>query len=374
MKKLAKVLVLLLAGTMMFSCSNSTQEEPQQTETLQSFVDSAVDVADLSGFEISAGSQVEVSKAITLTGGASPLDMKGAKVTVKAAGAKVVNLKNVDELIVDASVGNGDVTIVKSDIKKVTINGGGANSIHVEDTVIASVSVTKEGVRIVLEGTSALAAVDVSVPCVLDSTSADAKVGSLNVSASVKNIEIKGKVAVETIVAVSTDFTVKISSNDVKVTAAVVKTSDGKVAKVKVEASEGVTIKEIAAPADVKIEEPKKEEEAPAEPDDRNVAISIKVAGATGVNQKSIGIKVERINNDNAGTYKLIPDVGYTDYIWYYKGQEISPYNQEDNSLQINWWTNSTGKIGTYPVELIAMKDGIVYGATVYVTFSWNWE
>ncbi|MFC5468588.1 S-layer homology domain-containing protein [Cohnella suwonensis] len=80
---------------------------------------------------------------------------KDVKITVPG-----VTLRNMDiqgNLTIAESVGNGDVFLKKVSVAGTTaVNGGGANSVHFEDTVVVKVVVNKKDgtVRIVVEGNS----------------------------------------------------------------------------------------------------------------------------------------------------------------------------------------------------------------------------
>lgn len=251
------------------SCANNVSADPSDLQDL--LVSTDKESVDLSGesFELKDGSSVIVTKPLTITGGASQYDLKGATITVKAAGAKIENVTNVSELIVDEAVGDGDFTVSNSNIAKLTVKGGGANSIHLDGTAVAAVTIAKEGVRLVLEGSTAIAAVDLQVACVLDSTSETAVIASVTVASTVKSVTLKGKTNITAIQAASKDFKIAVASNDIKIKTTVVKTEDGKVSAITVEAtSEDIKVPETKLPDDVKpTEEPVKQpEETPADP------------------------------------------------------------------------------------------------------------
>lgn len=251
------------------SCANNVSADPSDLQDL--LISTDKESVDLSGesFELKDGSSVIVTKPLTITGGASQYDLKGATITVKAAGAKIENVTNVSELIVDEAVGDGDFTVSNSNIAKLTVKGGGANSIHLDGTAVAAVTIAKEGVRLVLEGSTAIAAVDLQVACVLDSTSETAVIASVTVASTVKSVTLKGKTSITAIQAASKDFKIAVASNDIKIKTTVVKTEDGKVSAITVEAtSEDIKVPETKLPDDVKpTEEPVKQpEETPADP------------------------------------------------------------------------------------------------------------
>lgn len=247
MKKLLSLITAAALSFAVISCANMVESSP---ETVQDYIDAAETSVDITGCQIDAGASIEIAKPITVTGGETSFDFNGAKVTVKAPGAVLKNAKNISELIVDESVGDGDFTMSNCEVAKLTVKGGGANSIHADSARIAAVTIAKAGVRFVMEGTTAVASVEIQAACTLDSTSPTAVIATVNIAAAVPAITVKGKTNLTNVVASSADFKITVASNDVVVAAAVVKTADGKITAVKVEAAGDVVLKEIPLPKD----------------------------------------------------------------------------------------------------------------------------
>jgi len=247
-ERIAAVITVLLTLTVI-SCSNGSDVTTSSLQDLLSTTEKTT--VDLSSevFELSDSSSIVLSKAITLSGGASQYDLKGATLTVKSAGTIVENVTNVAELIIDESVGDGDFTLSNSSVAKLTVNGGGSNSIHLNGTAIATVTVAKEGVRLVLEGSTTVAAVDLQAACVLDSTSETAVISAVTIASSVKSVTLKGKANITAISASSKEVKVTVASNDVKVATTVVKDPDGTVNTITlVPASEDIKVPETKLP------------------------------------------------------------------------------------------------------------------------------
>lgn len=320
MKKLLSLITAAALSFAVISCANMVESSP---ETVQDYIDAAETSVDISGSEIADGASLEIKKAITVTGGDSQYDLKGAKVTVKAPGVVLKNVKNISELIVDESVGDGDFTMSNCEVAKLTVNGGGSNSIHADSVKIAAVTIAKAGVRFVMEGTTAVASVDIQAACTLDSTSPTAVIATVNIAAAVPAITVKGKTNLTNLVASSADFKITVASNDVVVAAAVVKTADGKITAVNVEAADGVTVKEIPLPKDdqKKLEEQNKElekkdeekkddkkddkqpETTPPQPATPNVSLPASV----GVNELK-GLKIESLSNSSSKDEYIFSD------------------------------------------------------------------
>lgn len=118
-------------------------------------------------------------------------NFNGKTITIKASKVVLENIKNVN-IIVDESVGDGDFTANSSDILNLIVNGGGSNSIHVKNSTVATVSVSKEGVRIALEGTSSFASVEIKVGGIKFDCSAEAVIQVLNVAKEVAGFSLSG--------------------------------------------------------------------------------------------------------------------------------------------------------------------------------------
>lgn len=129
-----------------------------------------------------------VSKAILVKN----LNLNGKKLTLEASGIELQNVNNAI-IVVDEKVGEGDVTLTNcSSITKLEINGGGANSIHVNNSKIASVEVKKDNVRVALEESSEIDAVVVSAANTKIESEENIVINEITVSQDVDKITIKG--------------------------------------------------------------------------------------------------------------------------------------------------------------------------------------
>lgn len=92
-------------------------------------------------------------------------------VAISAPGVTLQNLVIEGDLLIDKAVGEGDVTLRHVSVKgKTTVQGGGANSVHLVDSVLVSIVVDKQNgtVRIVADGASEVASVDIRTSAKLE--------------------------------------------------------------------------------------------------------------------------------------------------------------------------------------------------------------
>ncbi|MCQ6561398.1 S-layer homology domain-containing protein [Paenibacillus mendelii] len=92
-------------------------------------------------------------------------------VTITAAGVTLQNTVINGDLVLDKGIGEGDAFLKNVTVKgNTTVKGGGANSIHFEDSILLTVIVDKATgtVRIVAEGTTTIASVVVQSPATLE--------------------------------------------------------------------------------------------------------------------------------------------------------------------------------------------------------------
>jgi hypothetical protein len=76
-------------------------------------------------------------------------------VAVSAAGVILQNITITGDLLLDEGIGEGDVTLKGVTVQGATIvRGGGSNSINIENSNLARLVVTKDGVRIVATGST----------------------------------------------------------------------------------------------------------------------------------------------------------------------------------------------------------------------------
>ncbi|RAV17733.1 DUF4838 domain-containing protein [Paenibacillus contaminans] len=96
-------------------------------------------------------------------------------VIVRAAGVKLRNMTITGNLLLAEGIGEGDVYLQGVTVKgKTTVQGGGRNSIHFEDSVLVTVIVDKKDgtVRIVAEGTTVITEVVLLSPAILEESGA----------------------------------------------------------------------------------------------------------------------------------------------------------------------------------------------------------
>ena len=112
--------------------------EPGKTELTEKIA-AAKDSIDFENATIDENAVV--SKAILIKN----LNLNGKQLTLEASGIELENVQNA-VIVVDEKVGEGDVTLTNCSIAKLEIYGGGANSIHINKSNIASVEVKKDNV------------------------------------------------------------------------------------------------------------------------------------------------------------------------------------------------------------------------------------
>ena len=148
-----KFLFIALTAALLASCQNNPSDSdnnqntpPQnQTVTLQSRLQSAEPgtTIDLESEKLSVtdNGSYTIDKALTIKNG----DLKNATFTVKATGVKFEKMKNISNINVAAEVGDGDFSVVNcNEIDIINVNGGGANSIHIENTTVLKLIVQKK--------------------------------------------------------------------------------------------------------------------------------------------------------------------------------------------------------------------------------------
>lgn len=224
-----KFLFIALTAALLASCQNNPSDSdnnqntpPQnQTVTLQSRLQSAEPgtTIDLESEKLSVtdNGSYTIDKALTIKNG----DLKNATFTVKAAGVKFEKMKNISNINVAAEVGDGDFSVVNcNEIDIINVNGGGANSIHIENTTVLKLIVQKKDVRIVLKNndTTSVKNTLISADCKLDAETGSS-FENVIINSGVTKLELAGNGVIEKIVAlesssatISITATVKINS------------------------------------------------------------------------------------------------------------------------------------------------------------------
>lgn len=227
-----KFLFIVLTAALLASCQNNLSDSdnnqntppPQnQTVTLQSRLQSAEPgtTIDLESEKLSVkdNGSYTIDKALTIKNG----DLKNGTFTVKATGVKFEEMKNISNINVAEEVGNGDFSVINcNEIDEINVNGGGANSIHIENTTVLRLIVQKKDVRIALKNndTTSVKNTLIFADCKLD-----AKTGSsfenVIINPGVTKLELAGNVVIEKITALESSSaailitaTVKIYSAD----------------------------------------------------------------------------------------------------------------------------------------------------------------
>lgn len=158
--------------------------EPGKTELTEKIA-AAKDSIDFENAEI--GQDAVVSKALLIKN----LNLNGKQLTLEASGIELENVQNA-VIVVDKKVGEGDVTLTNCSIAKLEIYGGGANSIHINKSNIASVEVKKDNVRLALEESSKIEAVLVEAANTKIESAESIEIKEIKVSDVVDKITIKG--------------------------------------------------------------------------------------------------------------------------------------------------------------------------------------
>lgn len=241
-----KFLFIALTAALLASCQNNPSDSdnnqntpPQnQTVTLQSRLQSAEPgtTIDLESEKLSVtdNGSYTIDKALTIKNG----DLKKATFTVKATGVKFEEMKNISNINVAAEVGDGDFSVVNcNEIDIINVNGGGANSIHIENTTVLKLIVQKKDVRIVLKNndTTSVKNTLISADCKLDAETGSS-FENVIINSGVTKLELAGNGVIEKIVAlesssatISITATVKINSAD-SIIKANLKNEDGSAA------------------------------------------------------------------------------------------------------------------------------------------------
>lgn len=224
-----KFLFIALTAALLASCQNNPSDSdnnqntpPQnQTVTLQSRLQSAEPgtTIDLESEKLSVtdNGSYTIDKALTIKNG----DLKNATFTVKATGVKFEEMKNISNINVAEEVGNGDFSVINcNEIDEINVNGGGANSIHIENTTVLRLIVQKKDVRIALKNndTTSVKNTLIFADCKLDAETGSS-FENVIINPGVTKLELAGNGVIEKIVAlesssatISITATVKINS------------------------------------------------------------------------------------------------------------------------------------------------------------------
>ena len=185
-----RIFVALMSTALLMSASCSFgggDDDKPEPKTLTEKISAADGTLDLKGQAIAEDAFIS-RKDFTLKNA----DLGGKILTVTKPGAVLENISNA-KIIVDESVGDGDFTMKGcKDIINLTVNGGGSNSVHISDSKIQSLVVTKTSVRIVLEGAASVASAEVKAESIKLEGNANSTVAKISMSNAVSAISIKG--------------------------------------------------------------------------------------------------------------------------------------------------------------------------------------
>ncbi len=226
-----------------------------QSKTLKERINSASsgDVINLGkeDLEIKDSDSYTIDKPITICDG----NLKNATFVIKSDGVIFENLRNVESVLADKEIKDGDFEISNCyEVQSLYVRGGGANSIHIAGTTINNLQVAKDDVRIVLKEVDGIPAkvdnVVITTNCTLDSEienteESSADFGEILIDKSVEKITLKGNTSVDQIIAevknesTNETATIHVESKDVKLE--VVATEKGTVVEEeKITVSQGI--------------------------------------------------------------------------------------------------------------------------------------
>ena len=256
MKKTLFGLGLFIAFSMIFMGCPSPSSAKTEELSLTEKIAEAEGSIDFENLEVAEDASVDSKVTI------KNLKLGGKTLTINASDTVLENVSNA-VIIISEDVGDGNVTISGcKDISKLTINGGGANSVHITDSEIDLVEVKKESVRVALEGTSKVEAVSVTANSTKIESDDGAKITKLTVKNDVDKVTLSGgkitKLELEEAVEQSSNTPEIVIADKIEIT----EVSDD----VKVTISEDVETDDVKIPESAKpVVEP--EPEAPKEPE-----------------------------------------------------------------------------------------------------------
>lgn len=220
-KALLVSMAALLAGSLVFTgCKGSDDssdpirqmillQQIENAKTLQQKIDESGAVLDLGG-AVKANDAV-ISKEMTLKN----VNLGGKTLTVKASGVVLEGVKSA-KIVVSKDIADGEFTMKNCEgIEKVTVNGGGSNSVHIEGSVVQSLAVAKAGVRIALEGKSRIESAAVKADGIKLVGNAESTVARVALASGVRSLALAGG-TIEKIVS-KTAVTLQIQGNGTKI-------------------------------------------------------------------------------------------------------------------------------------------------------------
>ena len=245
MKKLSFLVSCVLALALMFGCSNddSTSSDSPEQKSVQELITAATpnSIVLITAGKLAENTSLSITKPITLSGGETQYDAKGVTITISVPNVTVKNIKNIKELIVEESVGDGDVFINSCQIVTATIKGGGSNSVHFINSTVAIMNSFKKSVHLILEDICRVFTMSIQSACQIEALNAQTIIKNIVVDKSVDEVTVSGKTKIESLVTNSdtnsTKTTIKVDSDTVTIQ---------KAANKKEDASGNVTVESIA--------------------------------------------------------------------------------------------------------------------------------
>jgi hypothetical protein len=150
---------------------------------------------------------------------------------VTAPGVTLQNITITGDLLLDEGIGDGDVTLKGVTVLGETIvRGGGSNSINLENSNLARLTVTKEGVRIVASGSTRVTVTTLESGAILVSVTDDE-------SGGFQNVIISEEIAPQAKITLEGDF----AEVNVKGAVSELEIADGNVKEINIEAPVKVT-------------------------------------------------------------------------------------------------------------------------------------
>lgn len=237
MKKLFLLLAVTCSLTFITACATPDGESgggiDNPVKTLKQRINESQDGdvidAGKEEIEIKDGDSYTIDKEITIKN----CDAKRGTFIVEKTGVKFLNLRNIESVIADEKLDDGDLDIRNCfEIDSVYVNGGGSHSIRIASTHIKNLYVAKEDVRVLLQAEGSTATkvenVQISKNCKLESEDTTAVFEQVQISADVEKVTLAGNATVQKILAETvvteesseeTKATVEIESAEVKIDA-----------------------------------------------------------------------------------------------------------------------------------------------------------
>ena len=160
-----KIFILIMMLTSLIACPNNN-EDPKTDNTgangkdkiasLQAVIDDPNtkdgDVINLSEYPNITNYNADINKAVTIDSSAD-IDLSSAKLSVSKDGVNLTGLVNAN-VTTNATLGSGSLKISSSSLASLVLNGGGANSIHLDGVTVQDLTADYPWVRLHIEGTN----------------------------------------------------------------------------------------------------------------------------------------------------------------------------------------------------------------------------